>query len=150
MARGRAAQAAVPQGCAADPAAATAEGALVQQFAGFLNASQPRLWSAHGVQDAVYPALTPQELAEAGQALYGPAWREELARTFGVSRAEVVRVEKGRTAAPGHWRATLVALAQDTALRALQAASMLLWCEERGEAPSLARPVPEDRPARLV
>lgn len=149
MARGRAAQAAVPQGCAADPAEASSDGGCVQKSAVILNASQPRLWSPRGVQDAVYPALTPHELAEAGQALYGPAWREELARAFGVSRAEVVRVEKGRAAAPRHWRATLVALAQDAALRALQAASMLLWCEERATPPP-ARPAAESKPARLV
>lgn len=101
------------------------------------------------MQDAVYPALTPRELAEAGQALYGPEWREELARAFAVSRAEVVRVEKGRAAAPRHWRATLVALAQDVALRALQAASALLWCEER-EAPPPERAAREYKPARLV
>jgi hypothetical protein len=93
--------------------------------------------------------LTPQELAEAGRALYGPGWRDELARAFTVSRAEIVRVEKGRAMAPRHWRATLVALAQDTALRALQAASTLLWCDGRQASPP-ARPAPEYKAARLV
>jgi hypothetical protein len=75
------------------------------------------------------PALTPQELAAAGEALYGAGWRAQLADAFGVPELDIVRVERGQAAAPRDWRARLVMLAQDAALRALDAASTLLWRE---------------------
>lgn len=80
-----------------------------------------------------FPPLTPQELAVTGQALFGAGWRTELARTFGISETQIVMVESGRAQAPGEWRAKLVQLAQDTALRALEAANNLMW-RENGEA----------------
>lgn len=79
------------------------------------------------VRDAIYPSLAPDELAAAGHALFGAGWRRELARALRVSEAEIIRVERGRTAAPEAWRAELIALAQDMALRALKTASDLLW-----------------------
>jgi hypothetical protein len=78
------------------------------------------------MRDGAYPRLTPQELAAAGHALYGAAWRPALARALAVTEAEIILVETGRAAAPASWRATVVALAQDMALRALDAASNLL------------------------
>lgn len=77
-----------------------------------------------------FPSLTPQELARAGQALYGAAWRAQLARAFGVEEADIIMVASGGAAAPSEWRAKLVALAQDMALRALEAASNLMWRED--------------------
>jgi hypothetical protein len=77
--------------------------------------------------DGEYPRLTAQELAAAGQALYGSGWRVALAHALGVSRTDIVKVESGREVAPEGWRAKVVALAQDMALRALDAASTLLW-----------------------
>lgn len=79
------------------------------------------------MRDAIYPSLAPDELAAAGQALFGAGWRGELARALHVSEAEILRVESGRVAAPENWRPELVALAQDMALRALETASNLLW-----------------------
>ena len=73
-----------------------------------------------------YPAMTPQELAAAGQALFGAGWRRPLAQALGASEKEIALVESGRVPAPEGWRAKLVALAQDMALRALEAASNLL------------------------
>lgn len=77
--------------------------------------------------EADYPHLTPQELQAVGQALYGAAWRAELAHALGVAEVDVVMIEAGRMAAPAAWRGKLVALAQDMALRALDVASTLLW-----------------------
>lgn len=77
--------------------------------------------------DTDYSALSPQELARTGQALYGPGWRAALAHAFAVTEAEIVAVESGREIAPEEWRAQLIGLAQDMALRALQAANDLLW-----------------------
>jgi len=74
--------------------------------------------------------LTPQELTIAGEALYGPGWRRELARAFGASEVYLHSVESGCSPAPTHWRAVLVGLAQDMALRALETASNLLSREE--------------------
>jgi hypothetical protein len=79
------------------------------------------------VRETDYPSLTPQELAAAGQALYGAAWRAELARALEASETDIVMVESGRVEAPAEWRAKLIALAQDLALRALEMASNLLW-----------------------
>ena len=77
--------------------------------------------------DTDYSALLPHELAKTGQALYGPGWRTSLAHAFGVAEAEIVAVECGQAEAPEEWRAQLIALAQDLALRALEAANNLLW-----------------------
>lgn len=74
-----------------------------------------------------YPSITPQELVAAGQSLYGAAWRAELAAKFGVDESDIVMVETGAMPAPKEWRAVLVALAQDTALRAMETASNLMW-----------------------
>jgi hypothetical protein len=73
--------------------------------------------------------MTPQQLAAVGQALYGPCWRRAMAKALGTSEKEVQLVESGRAPAPEAWRAQLVALAQDMALRALEAANNLLWRE---------------------
>jgi hypothetical protein len=85
------------------------------------------------VRNADYPLLTPQELATTGQALFGSGWRAALAHAFGVSQAEITAVESGKKAAPEHWRAQLIALAQSMALRALDAANNLIWREEAAE-----------------
>lgn len=62
----------------------------------------------------------------AGQALFGAGWRTELARALGVTEGEVARAELGVSRSPPEWRAKLIALAQDSALRALETASNLL------------------------
>jgi hypothetical protein len=74
-----------------------------------------------------YPPITPQELAAAGQALYGAAWRCELSRILGVDENDIVLVEAGTVLAPADWRARLVVLAQDRALRAMEMAADLMW-----------------------
>jgi hypothetical protein len=91
------------------------------------------------VRDADYPSLTPQDLAAVGQALYGAAWRAELARALEASEKDIVMVESGRVEAPAEWRAKLIALAQDLALRALEAANNLLWREGDGADEGAAR-----------
>jgi len=58
-----------------------------------------------------------------------------MARALGVSEAEVTRAELGALAPPAAWRAKLIGLAQDNALRALETASNLL-CPEPEQAPS--------------
>lgn len=85
---------------------------------------------------AEYPLLTPQELAAAGQALFGDDWYGAMARALGATEAEVERVADGRIEAPDAWRPRLVALAQDMALRALETASTLLWRVTESVAPS--------------
>lgn len=96
-----------------------------------LKAFQPYTWSNVHVQDTKLPLLTPQELGATGRALFGAGWRAELACTFSVAEEEIVRVESGRAPAPREWRAQLIALAQDVALRALEAANNLLWRESQ-------------------
>lgn len=76
--------------------------------------------------DTDFSALGPRELAKTGQALFGPTWRTSLALAFAVTEAEIVAVESGKATAPAAWRGLLIALAQDTALRALEAANDLL------------------------
>lgn len=86
--------------------------------------------------------MTAQELAAAGRALYGSNWRAELAHALGYAdEALIVAVEAGKNPAPPEWRAKLIALAQDAALRAMDVASALIWRE--------AEPAPEFAP-RLV
>jgi hypothetical protein len=80
-----------------------------------------------------YPTLTPQELAAAGRSLFGESWRAELARAFDLSEADILAVESGAEAAPPQWRAKLVALAQDIAVRALETASSLMWRTSENE-----------------
>lgn len=72
------------------------------------------------------------------------AWRRELALVFNVSETDIARVEAGCAEAPPTWRAELVALAQDMALRALETASTLLWrvAANEDEAPDYAPPTP--------
>lgn len=91
-----------------------------------------------------FPSLTPEELATAGQTLFGPTWRGELARLFGVSEGEVTRAELGMQIPPHEWRAKLIGVAQDAALRALEIASNLLWVEGRAfsEAVPVQPPLP--------
>lgn len=83
--------------------------------------------------DTAYSVLSPHELAKTGLALYGPGWRTALAHAFGVSEAEIVAVESGKADAPEDWRALLIGLAQDMALRALEAANSLLWRDVANE-----------------
>ncbi len=79
------------------------------------------------MRDTAYPLLTSQELTTTGQSLYGADWRAALARAFAVSEADIILVESGQALAPEEWRAQIIALAQDMALRALEAANNLLW-----------------------
>lgn len=102
------------------------------------------------MQNAHYPSLTPQELVETGQALYGPAWRTALAHVLGVSESDIVMVESGSAPAPHPWRATLVALAQDTALRALEAANNLMWREGPAEEAPAQQPLYAPQPPRMA
>src|SRR5262245_46191114 len=97
------------------------------------------------MRDGDYAHLTPQELAAAGQALFGAGWRSAFAHALGVTETEIVMVETGCTPAPESWRAKVVALAQDMALRALDAASNLLWREVDGEE-TLIAPVYTPKP----
>ncbi len=78
---------------------------------------------------ADYVPLSGRELASAGRALFGVRWREELASVLGCSERFVADVEKGLVTAPGRWRAQVIGLAQDAALRALETASNLLISE---------------------
>jgi len=90
-----------------------------------------------------YPRLTPSELVSTAETLYGQRWRSALAEAFEVSEAEIVMVESGRTIAPPQWRAKLIALAQELALRSLEAANNLIWREsadEQASAPQYATP----------
>lgn len=86
--------------------------------------------------------LTPDELVEAGRALFGPSWRPELARVLDVSEGDVAEVEFGITVAPSEWRARVIAQAQEVAFQALQTANNLLWgeCEITGEPPPVFAP----------
>lgn len=98
--------------------------------------------------DTDYPLLTARELTKTGQALLGPGWREALAHLFGVTEADIIAVERGKTPAPAIWRAQLVAFAQDTALRALGAANDLLWRDASQEA--ALQPLYEPQPPRFA
>lgn len=78
------------------------------------------------------PSLSPRELANAGYALFGANWRAELAQAFGLEdEGRIHDVEAGRETAPPDWRARLIALAQDAALKAMDVASTLIWSETR-------------------
>jgi transcriptional regulator with XRE-family HTH domain len=86
-------------------------------------------------------AVAPQDVAAVGQILFGSGWRSELARVLGVSENEIVQVECGLASAPDDWRGKLIALAQDFAVRALEAANTLL-SSVQGSAESALRPKP--------
>lgn len=80
---------------------------------------------------AEYFPLSARELVATGRALYGADWRGELAAALELSDDKLIRaVEAGQVEAPASWRARMIALAQDAALRAMQAASTLLWRDE--------------------
>lgn len=99
--------------------------------------------------DTDYSELTPQELSATGQALYGPGWRAALAHAFGVTEAEIAAVESGRAPAPDEWRAQLIGLAQELALRALEVANNLLW-RHLGSEETAQQPVYVTQPPRLA
>ena len=92
-----------------------------------------------------YPPITPRELAAAGQALYGAAWRCELSRILGVDENAIVMVESGTVLAPPEWRARLVVLAQDRALQAMEMAADLMWSGVMADAPAAQAPHPAMR-----
>lgn len=97
------------------------------------------------MRDTDYPLLTARELATTGQALFGPSWRAALAHAFAVTEADIAAVERGLPA-PREWRARLVMLAQEMAVKALDAASNLLSREPVGhEAPQSAAMAPRLR-----
>ena len=94
----------------------------------------------------MFPVLTAKELAAAGQALYGANWRMELARVFGLEDEALLRaVEAGRMEAPPDWRAHLIALAQDQAVRAMAVANALLHTRPQNRSQSL-----QGAPPRMV
>ena len=95
------------------------------------------------MRKGTFPVLTAAELAEAGEGLFGADWRAAMAHAFGLRDDALIRaVESGRQEAPAEWRAHLIALAQDVALRAMETASALLWHgrEESDSAPDYAAP----------
>lgn len=97
---------------------------------------------------AEYFPLTALELVTAGRALYGADWRAELALALELPDEKLLRaVEAGMIEAPASWRARLIGLAQDTALRAMQAASSLLW---RDEEPVADAPIRVGEPANAL
>lgn len=104
------------------------------------------------MRDANLPVLTSAELVRAGEALYGAHWRAELARAFGLADEAPIRaVEAGRVNAPLTWRAQLIALAQDAALRAMDVAGSLLWQEAASASDASAKAAPQPAYApRLV
>lgn len=114
----------------------------MKKIAANLNALQPCPRILSVVRDADYPSLTPKQLADVGQALFGAGWRAALAGAFAISETDNVMVESGQKSAPHQWRAKLVALAQDRALRAMDAASSLLWREEGDPRTPLYAPQP--------
>lgn len=90
------------------------------------------------VRKTTFPALSADELAQAGEALFGADWRMPMARALGLPDDAAIRaVEAGRMEAPAEWRARLIATAQDTAVRAMDIAGVLLWRESE-EKPSAA------------
>lgn len=99
--------------------------------------------------DTDYSALSPSELARTGQALYGTSWRSALAHAFAVTEAEIVAVESGQMSAPEDWRPQLIGLAQDMALRALEAANHLLWRDVGAEEPA-QQPLYAPQPPRFA
>jgi len=96
---------------------------------------------------ADYVPLSGRELASAGRALFGGRWREEIASVLGCSEAFVADVEKGHVKAPAVWRALVIGIAQDAALRALETASNLLMGEADAK---IATPPPATAEARYV
>lgn len=97
---------------------------------------------------AEYFPLTASELVTAGRALYGADWRGDLTRALELTDDKLIRaVEAGMVEAPSSWRARLIALAQDAALRAMQAASALLW---RDEEPAGDMPLQVQHPANSL
>lgn len=83
------------------------------------------------VRTTSFPALTGEELAQTGRALFGGNWRAEMARALDLADDALIRaVEAGRATAPAEWRARLIAVAQDVALRAMATAGALLGLDE--------------------
>jgi len=106
------------------------------------------LLSYQRVREAAFPVLAPKELVATGQTLFGADWRAELSRALGLPDERFLRaVEAGVEQAPADWRQRLISIAQDQAMKAMDAASSLLW---RGEDRA---PEPQARtaePPRLV
>lgn len=88
------------------------------------------------------PLLSPDELASAGQALFGAGWRSQLAQALGVTESEVTMAALGVSRPPPEWRAKLIALAQDNALRAMETAGNLLCFGEDAPRPTCQPPLP--------
>lgn len=102
----------------------------------------------HCVFATDFHLLTPRELAKTGQSLFGAGWRAAFAQAFAVEEADIVAVESGRMPAPEEWRPQLIALAQDMALRALEAANELLWREVAEE--PVQQPLYASQPLRYA
>ncbi len=82
------------------------------------------------MRKTLFPVLTADELAHAGEALFGAQWRAPMAHVLGLAdEAQIRAVEAGAMAAPPEWRARLIATAQDAAVRAMDVAAALLWRE---------------------
>lgn len=96
--------------------------------------------------EAGFPPLEPEELVCAGRALYGAHWRTELAAALGLADDTMIRaVETGVIRGPGAWRARLIALAQEAALRAMDTANALLCREEDQSSEGSDQDFPMDR-----
>jgi hypothetical protein len=94
-----------------------------------------------------YVPLNGRELASAGRALFGVRWREELASVLGCSERFIADIEKGQAIAPSAWRAQVIGLAQDVAVRAMETASNLLMGEADAK---IATPPPATAEAHYV
>jgi hypothetical protein len=63
--------------------------------------------------------LQPAELTTAGQALYGPQWRQGLARDLEIEEYHLIEMEAGARLIPPWVRGAVVALAQARAALAM-------------------------------
>lgn len=94
--------------------------------------------------------MTPDLLAQCGQALYGPAWQSALARDLGVSDRTVRRWVAGSSAAPRGINAELLRLIRQRAvdLRVIEASiHRLEWVKRQSARPPVP-PTPPPSPRR--
>jgi hypothetical protein len=71
------------------------------------------------------PVITPEELAEIGEALFGAQWQSDLSRSMGRSLRSIVMLAAGERAVSREIAAEIAAVCQNRGRRILELAGQL-------------------------